>query len=150
MEQMTSAAQRSGADLTFRLSSKDIRRFWCKCTSQQTLCQFPRREQFQPRPLSERSLENTCIQESDGLFQAAFQHLATVGQTNGSTALKFGSGDFTKVINSFRPDTAYFVSTLPSATGPNHAPGDIKPSWKWSTAMAFQGIMLNITKRSAR
>ncbi|KAH1347497.1 hypothetical protein LV164_007205 [Aspergillus fumigatus] len=73
-------------------------------------------------------------------LRAAFQHLATVGQMNGSTALEFGSGDFAKVIDGFRPDTAYFVSALPSATGPNRAPGDIKPSWKWSTAMASHRI----------
>jgi hypothetical protein len=73
-------------------------------------------------------------------LRAAFQHLATVGQMNGSTALKFGLGDFAKVIDGFRPDTAYFVSTLPSTTGPNRAPGDIKLSWKWSTAMASHRI----------
>nr|KMM67470.1 hypothetical protein CPAG_03804 [Coccidioides posadasii RMSCC 3488] len=41
-----------------------------------------------------------------------------------------------EIIDGFKPDTAYFEVALPAGTGPNRAPGDIKPSWKWNTPMA--------------
>ncbi|KKZ64679.1 hypothetical protein EMCG_01367 [[Emmonsia] crescens] len=35
----------------------------------------------------------------------------------------------------FTPDTSYYLPELPGGTGPNRAPGDVKPSWKWSNAL---------------
>ncbi|OOF98428.1 hypothetical protein ASPCADRAFT_205663, partial [Aspergillus carbonarius ITEM 5010] len=55
---------------------------------------------------------------------------------NGLTALSFDVGEHAQLIESFTPDIAYFMETLSSGNGPNRAPGDVKPSWKWSTALA--------------
>ncbi|ODH50303.1 hypothetical protein GX48_03575 [Paracoccidioides brasiliensis] len=34
-----------------------------------------------------------------------------------------------------------FAVALPAGTGPNRAPGDVKPSWKWSTALATHPLL---------
>ncbi|KAG2413345.1 hypothetical protein HFD88_002534 [Aspergillus terreus] len=79
-------------------------------------------------------------------LRASFNHLAIMNQMHGVTAVEFGSGDFAKAISNYRPDAAYFVSALPSGTGPNRAPGDIKPSWKWNTALATHRLVTSRTE----
>ncbi|KAE8150634.1 hypothetical protein BDV25DRAFT_129397 [Aspergillus avenaceus] len=71
-------------------------------------------------------------------LQIAFGHLATNNQMAMLTPISFGVGESASIIDAFKPDTAYFAVDLPAGTGPNRAPGDIKPSWKWSTALATQ------------
>lgn len=74
-------------------------------------------------------------------LRAGFNHLAMLNQMTGLTNLSFDVGESAKVIDSFKPDTAYFAVDLPAGTSWNRAPGDIKPSWKWSTALAAHPIL---------
>ncbi|EFW22733.1 conserved hypothetical protein [Coccidioides posadasii str. Silveira] len=69
-------------------------------------------------------------------LRAAFDHLGLANQLNGLTPVSFDVGESAEIIDGFKPDTAYFEVALPAGTGPNRAPGDIKPSWKWNTPMA--------------
>ncbi|KAL1979107.1 hypothetical protein VTN96DRAFT_6842 [Rasamsonia emersonii] len=73
-------------------------------------------------------------------LRAGFGYLAANGQMSGITALSFDVGEYAEIIDGFKPDTAYFVVSLPEGSGPNRAPGDIKPSWKWNTAMATHPV----------
>ncbi|OJD22676.1 hypothetical protein ACJ73_05974 [Blastomyces percursus] len=56
-------------------------------------------------------------------------------QLNGLTPLSLDVGEAALTPGGFKPDLAYFVQES-FGSGPNRAPGDVKPSWKWSTAMA--------------
>ncbi|KUL89887.1 hypothetical protein ZTR_02974 [Talaromyces verruculosus] len=70
-------------------------------------------------------------------LRAAFAHLA--GTPQGIvyiTAVSIGGGEIARNIRNYRPDVAMYDLALPEGSGPNRAPGDTKPSWKWDTAMA--------------
>ncbi|CAG8905984.1 unnamed protein product [Penicillium egyptiacum] len=69
-------------------------------------------------------------------LRAGFQHLTVRNQMHGMTTVLFDLGEHAKVIDYFKPDTAYFALNLPGGTSWNRAPRDIKPSWKWNTGMA--------------
>ncbi|PWY67608.1 hypothetical protein BO94DRAFT_540407 [Aspergillus sclerotioniger CBS 115572] len=69
-------------------------------------------------------------------LRVSFAGLAASNQINGITAVSFDVGEYAQLIDNYKPDTAYFIDALQSGSGPNGAPGDIKPSWKWSTALA--------------
>lgn len=64
-------------------------------------------------------------------LRSGFTHGGNV--LNGLTPLSFNGGEAACVIQQYRPDTAYFDPAIPVGTGWNRAPGDMKPSWKWST-----------------
>lgn len=55
---------------------------------------------------------------------------------NGITALSMDVGEGSVTPRRFTPDITYFVSATVGTSGPNRAPGDVKPSWKWRTDMA--------------
>ncbi|KAJ9299692.1 hypothetical protein DTO271G3_2576 [Paecilomyces variotii] len=69
-------------------------------------------------------------------LRAAFNTLTATNQMNGLTSVSFHVGEAAKIIEDYTPDTAYFALALPAGTSWNRAPGDIKPSWQWSTALA--------------
>lgn len=46
-------------------------------------------------------------------------------------------GGSARVIDQFRPDTAFIVVGASLSTGVNRAPGDLKVSWKWRSSMRF-------------
>lgn len=79
-------------------------------------------------------------------LRAGFGHLAATGQNGGTTAIVYGSGGFAKKIHRYTPDTAYFDPTVASGTSPNRAPGDYKPSWKWTSALATDNATANRTR----
>ena len=54
------------------------------------------------------------------------------------SVVDYGVGTLAETIEDFIPDTAYFDPQLPVGNCPNRAPGDIKPSWKWSSSLRFQ------------
>ncbi|OAX78607.1 hypothetical protein ACJ72_07082 [Emergomyces africanus] len=68
-------------------------------------------------------------------LRAGFNQLQAAHQLNGLTPLSFDVGEAALTPGGFKPDLAYFVAAS-FGSGPNRAPGDVKPSWKWSTAMA--------------
>ncbi|PGH29203.1 hypothetical protein GX50_08038 [[Emmonsia] crescens] len=68
-------------------------------------------------------------------LRAGFDQLQAANQLDGLTPLSFDVGEAALTPNGFTPDLAYFVAAS-FGSGPNRAPGDVKLSWKWSTAMA--------------
>lgn len=58
----------------------------------------------------------------------------------GHTIVTYDTGAMARTIDGFTPDVAYFDPNLPSSTRPNRLPADIKPSYKWSLAMANSPI----------
>lgn len=74
-------------------------------------------------------------------LRAEFDRLAAINQMNGISPVSFDVGECAEVIDSFKSDTAYFAVALPASSGPNRAPGDVKPSWKWSTTLATNPIL---------
>lgn len=67
-------------------------------------------------------------------LRCGFDQLAAANLMGDKTCVSFDVGEMARVIDNYKPDTAYFE--LANSTGPNRAPGDVKPSWKWNTAMA--------------
>lgn len=67
-------------------------------------------------------------------LQCGFVQLAAANLMGGKTCVSFDVGEMARVIDNYKPDTAYFK--LAKSNSPNRAPGDMKPSWKWNTAMA--------------
>lgn len=74
-------------------------------------------------------------------LRAGFNSLTAMNQMNGLTSVSIDVGESAKLIDNFKPDTAYFAIALPAGTSWNRAPGDIKPSWKWSTTLATHPII---------
>ncbi|OJD25626.1 hypothetical protein ACJ73_02998 [Blastomyces percursus] len=74
-------------------------------------------------------------------LRTGFDRLMAINQLNDLTPVSFDVGECAEVIDAFKPDTAYFAVALPAGTGPNRAPGDVKPSWKWSTAFATHPLL---------
>lgn len=66
-------------------------------------------------------------------LRSGFQHLEAVQQMAGHTRVDFDAGTAAQTIDAFTPDLAFFDLSLPERTRPNRLPGDIKPSFKWST-----------------
>ncbi|PGH16821.1 hypothetical protein AJ79_01465 [Helicocarpus griseus UAMH5409] len=94
-----------------------------------------------PRPITAENALRSKVSEYvfprvRRALRAAFDHLGLANQLNGLTPVSFDVGESAEIVDGFKPDTAYFEVALPAGTGPNRAPGDIKPSWKWNTPMA--------------
>lgn len=58
-------------------------------------------------------------------------------ETRGLTTVSFDAGGLAAYINQYKPDCAYFEVASPPHSRPNRVPGDIKPSWKWASAMRW-------------
>jgi hypothetical protein len=69
-----------------------------------------------------------------------FNHLQNTNNLGSKTVVTYDNGSLAAMINNYKPDTAYLQPNLPSTTRPNRAPGDIKPSWKWSTAQRHHAL----------
>ncbi|KZF19889.1 hypothetical protein L228DRAFT_250310 [Xylona heveae TC161] len=65
-------------------------------------------------------------------MQRSFQEFQASDQLGQRTALDFGEGNLACLKHGYTPDTAYFDPLLVAQTRPNRAPGDFKPSYKWS------------------
>ncbi|KAK2755868.1 hypothetical protein FQN54_005664 [Arachnomyces sp. PD_36] len=72
-------------------------------------------------------------------LRAGFNQMHATNQLQGYTPLSLDVGESSLTPDGFIPDFTYLVVSLVSGTGPNRAPGDVKPSWKWNTAMATGG-----------
>ncbi|OJD13496.1 hypothetical protein AJ78_06043 [Emergomyces pasteurianus Ep9510] len=55
------------------------------------------------------------------------------------TPRSFDVGEAALTPRGFKSDLVYFVAGSAYGSGPNRAPGHVKPSWKWSTALATAG-----------
>jgi hypothetical protein len=68
-----------------------------------------------------------------GLHSIVLQLAQALGNR---TPVTYDHGDMTKMVDNFKPDTAYFDPNIqPPESRPNRAPGDMKPSWKWTSAL---------------
>lgn len=68
-------------------------------------------------------------------LRTGFNQLHSNNQLDEFTPLGFDVGEAATTPSGFKPDIAYYE--LPCGSGPNRAPGDVKPSWKWRTTMAM-------------
>jgi hypothetical protein len=71
-------------------------------------------------------------------LRCGFAHLTQTNQLGNMSVVDWGVGTLAETIDKYTPDTAYFDPQLPTGNCPNRAPGDIKPSWKWSTSFRYQ------------
>jgi hypothetical protein len=67
-------------------------------------------------------------------LREGFGTLVRTNMMGGQTAVSFDVGEAAQLIERFIPDLAFFVENQ-FGTSRNRVPGDVKPSWKWSTAM---------------
>ncbi|EED22547.1 conserved hypothetical protein [Talaromyces stipitatus ATCC 10500] len=91
-----------------------------------------------PQPItSETSLRQRFTLYLDSRIRrglrVGFQHLGMQNSLGNRTIVSFGEGNLAQTVENFIPDTAYFATDLPESTRPNRAPGDLKPSYKWSS-----------------
>lgn len=68
-------------------------------------------------------------------FRATFAELRAKNILGNRAIISFDEGTRAQILEKFQPDIAYFDITLRESTRENRAPGDIKPSWKWSLAL---------------
>lgn len=68
-------------------------------------------------------------------LRAAFTHLTNMNQLNGRTPVSFDAGESAATIDTYKPDIAYYDILFAANDGPNRAPGDLKPGWKWSSSL---------------
>jgi hypothetical protein len=71
-------------------------------------------------------------------LRCGFAHLTQTNQLGNMSVVDYDVGTLAETIEDFIPDTAYFDPQLPALNRPNRVPGDIKPSWKWSSSFRFQ------------
>ena len=70
-------------------------------------------------------------------LRCGFSYMADTNQGQGLTKpISFDGGSAARTIATDTPDIAYYDRSIPMGTGPNWAPGAIKSSWKWNSAMA--------------
>lgn len=98
-----------------------------------------------PRPIRNEELFKTqfkCF--LDGRirrsFRACFPVLVEQNLLGNRAVISFDKGTLAKIIDKFVPDTAYFEPDLPETSRPNRAPGELKPSWKWSLELQHGNI----------
>lgn len=68
-------------------------------------------------------------------LRCGFARLRSTQQISGLTEMEYDVGTMAKIIDNYVPDLAFGSIHLPAATRTNQAPGDIKPSYKWSLDM---------------
>ena len=90
-----------------------------------------------PRPINSESavrsridtyLTNRVVRS----LRYGFAHMNSTGQLAGLTVLNYDVGSMASTPENFIPDLAFFDPNLSAKTRANRAPGDIKPSYKWS------------------
>jgi hypothetical protein len=113
----------------------------------------------EPFPTSPPQLVNseTAVRSRVGFYLTArvrrslrcgFAHLTQTNQLGNMSVVDYGVGTLAETIEDFIPDTAYFDPQLPAGNCPNRVPGDIKPSWKWSSSLRFQENTMNEFKQA--
>ncbi|KAJ5692810.1 hypothetical protein N7462_002233 [Penicillium macrosclerotiorum] len=94
-----------------------------------------------PRPITSEDVlrQRLAVYLNPRVYRAlrsAFLTLTQANRLGGMTVVTFDAGDSAALIQNFRPDLAYFDETIANSQNrPNRAPGDVKVSWKWSSAM---------------
>ncbi|KAL1995198.1 hypothetical protein VTN49DRAFT_1385 [Thermomyces lanuginosus] len=66
-------------------------------------------------------------------LRRSFEQLAAGGGLDTRTVVSFGEGELAWAPNNSVPDFAYFATNQPASARPNRAPGELKPSFKWSS-----------------
>lgn len=93
-----------------------------------------------PPPItSENSLRRRCAFYLEAKvrrpLRRGFEWLEASGELGNWSVVSFGEGDLAQTPDNFVPDTAYFRPDLPARTRQNRAPGELKPSYKWSSSL---------------
>lgn len=70
-------------------------------------------------------------------LRAGFEQLSTQLGVLRLSEITIDGGGSARIIDQFRPDTAFIVVGASLSTGVNRAPGDLKVSWKWRSSMQF-------------
>jgi hypothetical protein len=69
-------------------------------------------------------------------LRSGFQQLLANHALGNRTIVSFGEGEQAQTVDNYIPDTAYFAENDPQVTTRvNRAPGDLKPSFKWSLGL---------------
>jgi hypothetical protein len=93
-----------------------------------------------PQPVSAEQQVRTFVvlhtyQYVKRALRCGFNHQRQNNQMGGHTALSYHDGPSTRVYGNYMPDIAYFDPQANGHSRPNRAPGDVKPSWKWSMGL---------------
>ncbi|PGG95049.1 hypothetical protein AJ79_10298 [Helicocarpus griseus UAMH5409] len=88
-----------------------------------------------PGPIvsSENQLRALIVTQFKNRIRHALRATFTQNQTPGLTRISYDEGEAARIIDNFKPDTAFFDETVPPTTSWNRAPGEVKPSWKWTS-----------------
>lgn len=69
-------------------------------------------------------------------LRVGFDRLIAMNRLGNRTPVTYDDGDMARMIQNFRPDTAYYPRhLLIRDQRVNRAPGDVKPSWKWTSGL---------------
>lgn len=98
---------------------------------------------FPTSPQPPIHVEGLLRDEISGLFrrrmrralQVGFDHLIASNTLDGLSPVSFSGGEMAMTPGGFKPDIAYHIPAPSAYHRPNRAPGDIKLSCKWNTAM---------------
>ncbi|PYH97915.1 hypothetical protein BO71DRAFT_395740 [Aspergillus ellipticus CBS 707.79] len=86
-------------------------------------------------PVSFRILKKYLEKRVQRSLRSGFAQLGTNNGLAGYTIVDFGEGELARIIGQYTPDTAFYDPAKDPPTRPNHLPGEISPSYKWSTAL---------------
>lgn len=70
-------------------------------------------------------------------LRAGFEQLSPELVIPRLSEMTIDGGGSARIIDQFRPDTAFIVVGASLSIGINRAPGDLKVSWKWRSSMQF-------------
>ncbi|EDN06288.1 predicted protein [Histoplasma mississippiense (nom. inval.)] len=67
-------------------------------------------------------------------LRATFDQIGNQHQgLQGLTRVSYDEGEGARIMDNYKPDAAFFDETIPATTSWNRAPGEVKPSWKWTS-----------------
>ncbi|PWY80833.1 hypothetical protein BO94DRAFT_548130 [Aspergillus sclerotioniger CBS 115572] len=72
-------------------------------------------------------------------LQSIFNQPRKSDRLEGYTILDFEEGELAQVIEDYKPDTSFYDTVANLLNRPNRLPGEIKPSYTWSTALNILG-----------
>ncbi|CAI7662363.1 unnamed protein product [Penicillium glandicola] len=93
-----------------------------------------------PRAISSMNPLKMRISEVRRGLRTGFNHLTALNEIPGLTCVSLDVGESAMIIDSFKPNMAFFPLDVPMGTGWNRAPGHLKPSWEWNTTMAAHPV----------
>ncbi|KAF4199010.1 hypothetical protein CNMCM8694_006763 [Aspergillus lentulus] len=93
-----------------------------------------------PRPVNSESavrarIDSYLTNRVIRALRCGFAYMDSTRQLAGLTVLHYDVGSMAETPGGYVPDQAFFDPNLPAKTRPNRAPGDIKPSYKWSLGL---------------